>query len=144
MKNKGFTLIEVLVVVSIIGLLASVVLVGLGGFRQRGRDTRRLADLKSLQNGLELFYTKNNSYPATLPDLISAGLGITKLPKDPVTAVDYTYTNCNSAQNYVLAAKLDAPAGDSVYNDSDANAFNGKACSSNFSCAPGDNYCVSF
>src|SRR3989344_1099535 len=103
-NKKGFTLIEVLVVVSIVGLLASVVLVGLGGFRARGRDTRRLADLKSIQNGLELFYTKNNSYPADLQDLIDPSLGINKLPKDPTAGVDYSYTSCDSSQSYVLGA----------------------------------------
>jgi prepilin-type N-terminal cleavage/methylation domain-containing protein len=55
MNKKGFTLIEVLTVVAIIGLLASIVLVGLGSFRTRGRDTRRIADLRSTQNALELY-----------------------------------------------------------------------------------------
>jgi len=57
-KEKGFTLIEMLVVVAVIGLLASLILVGLSSFRTRGRDTRRVADTKEIQNGLELYYMK--------------------------------------------------------------------------------------
>src|SRR3989344_2624835 len=95
--QKGFTLIEVLVVVSIIGLLASIVLVGLGGFRSQGRDAKRIADLKQTQNALELYYTKCQHYPgdaacaldtsmtwAKLDTAVKgAGLGITSFPKDP-------------------------------------------------------------
>ena len=82
--NQGFTLIELLIVVAIIGLLASVVLVGLGGFRARGRDARRIADLRETQNALELYYTKNNKYPSISgidtweslkTSLIGAGIG---------------------------------------------------------------------
>ncbi|MCD6568701.1 type II secretion system protein, partial [bacterium] len=43
-KNKGFTLIEMLIVISIIALLASMILVGMGGARAKARDSRRIAD----------------------------------------------------------------------------------------------------
>ncbi|MBI2604251.1 MAG: prepilin-type N-terminal cleavage/methylation domain-containing protein, partial [Candidatus Harrisonbacteria bacterium] len=81
-KKSGFTLIEVLIVVAIIGLLASIVLVGLGSFRARGRDARRVADLRQTQNALELFYTKSNAYPnvnswsALEQALIAATIGV--------------------------------------------------------------------
>ena len=69
MKNKnseyGFTLIELLVVISIIGLLASVILVSLNGARVKGRDVKRLSDLKQIQTALELYYSDNNHYPIT-------------------------------------------------------------------------------
>ena len=45
------------------GLLSSVVLVGLGSFRTRGRDARRIADLREVQNALELYNLKNQQYP---------------------------------------------------------------------------------
>ena len=57
-KEKGFTLIEMLIVVATIGLLASVVLVGLGSFRSRGRDARRIADIRSVQNSLNFIMLK--------------------------------------------------------------------------------------
>ena len=51
-ERKGFTLIEILIVVAIIAILASIVLVGLGPTQQSGRDARRLSDLHEIQNGL--------------------------------------------------------------------------------------------
>lgn len=143
--KKGFTLIEVLIVVSIIGLLASTVLVGLGGFRSRGRDARRIQDLKSLQNGLELYYARNNQYPNVLSDLKTAGIGVTKLPTDPANNADYFYSyKTADKQGYILAAGLDASLGDAIFSNS-----NQEAVVSNYtgtvagSCAP-PIFCVSF
>ena len=62
-KNEGFTLIEILIVVAIIAILASVVLVGLEPTQQAGRDARRVSDLTEVQNGLELFYNACGYYP---------------------------------------------------------------------------------
>src|SRR2546422_562625 len=62
-NKKGFTLIEILIVVAIIALLASIVLVGLGPARVKGRDARRVADIRQMQNALEIWNTKCGSYP---------------------------------------------------------------------------------
>lgn len=66
-NNKGFTLIEMLVVVAIIGLLSSVVVIGLGGSRSKARDARRIADVQQIQNSLELAYDPATGYPAAIP-----------------------------------------------------------------------------
>ena len=50
--KKGFTLIELLVVIAVIGILASVILVGVASFRGKGRDARRVSDVRQLQNAL--------------------------------------------------------------------------------------------
>lgn len=55
-KTRGFTLIEMLVVVAIIGLLASVVIVGLGDARKKARDARRLSEVNSIRNWAEANY----------------------------------------------------------------------------------------
>jgi prepilin-type N-terminal cleavage/methylation domain-containing protein len=77
-SGAGFTLIEMLVVVAIIGLLSSVILVGLGDVRQEARDTRRVADIRQIQNQLEIYYSMNQNYPADIYDLAGT-------PYDPVT-----------------------------------------------------------
>ena len=61
--KRGFTLIEILIVVAIIAILASVVLVGLGPTQQAGRDARRLSDLRGVQNALELYFSACGFYP---------------------------------------------------------------------------------
>lgn len=65
LKNKGFTLIELLVVIAIIGLLSSVVLASLNTARAKGRDAKRLSDIKQLQIALELYLDDNGSYPVS-------------------------------------------------------------------------------
>lgn len=111
MNNKGFTLIEILIVVFIIGLLSSIVLVGLGSFRARGRDARRIADIRETQNGLELYYGKFGSYPAGTwnglkKTLVDAEVGITSISDDP-SGGNAHYQYGTNGQNYVLGAKLE-------------------------------------
>src|SRR3989338_9061062 len=53
-KSKGFTLIELLVVIAIIGILSSVVLASLNSARAKGRDSRRVSDLKQVANSVAL------------------------------------------------------------------------------------------
>ncbi len=64
-QQKGFTLIELLVVIAIIGLLASVVLLALNSARSKSRDAKRVADIRQLQSGLELYFNDCGSYPIT-------------------------------------------------------------------------------
>lgn len=65
-KRKGFTLVELLVVISIIGLLASIVLVSLNNARGKARDARRITEMKQIMTMLELYIDKNGSLPSSL------------------------------------------------------------------------------
>ena len=66
MNKKGFTLIEMLIVVAIVGLLASVVVLGIGNARERARDAKRAGDIRQIQNAAEAYYASNNFYPQAL------------------------------------------------------------------------------
>jgi prepilin-type N-terminal cleavage/methylation domain-containing protein len=66
MKNlskKGFTLVELLVVISIIALLSTIAIVSLGSARAKARDTARIADMKQVSTALEQFYADQGGYP---------------------------------------------------------------------------------
>ncbi|GAC1413288.1 MAG: hypothetical protein NVSMB66_4800 [Candidatus Doudnabacteria bacterium] len=65
-KSKAFTLIELLIVISIIGLLASIVGVALTSARSKARDAKRKGDLRGLQTALELYFNDFGSYPVSL------------------------------------------------------------------------------
>ena len=62
-KKSGFTLIELLVVIAIIGFLAALTLVALANARIRSRDAKRVADVRQIISGLELYSANCNSYP---------------------------------------------------------------------------------
>ncbi len=62
---KGFTLLELLVVITIIGLLSAVGLASYTRAQARARDAKRQGDLTTLRNALELYYSENNSYVST-------------------------------------------------------------------------------
>jgi len=64
-RNAGFTLIEILVVVFIIGLLATIVSVNVIGQTDTARITKAKADLKELEQGLHLYKLDNGIYPTT-------------------------------------------------------------------------------
>ncbi|MBI5456834.1 type II secretion system protein [Candidatus Kaiserbacteria bacterium] len=55
--EKGFTLIELLVVIAVIGLLSSVILASLNNARKKGRDTRRIEDLRQIGNEIAILDT---------------------------------------------------------------------------------------
>ena len=62
-KNKGFTLIELMMVISIISLLSSIVLASLSQAGKRSRDAVRLSDIKQIRNAIELYINDNKHAP---------------------------------------------------------------------------------
>lgn len=62
LENRGFTLVELLVIVSIIGLLSTLAITSLDNSRRKARDAKRKMDLKEISTAFELYYDKNNTY----------------------------------------------------------------------------------
>src|SRR6056297_191889 len=65
-KRKGFTLTELLVVISIIGILSSITLVNLKGVREKVRDANRISDMKQIIVAIELYRDKNGDLPGRI------------------------------------------------------------------------------
>jgi prepilin-type N-terminal cleavage/methylation domain-containing protein len=61
-KKKGFTLIELIVVVAVMGILAGIILVAMGPARKKGKDAKIISDLTQLQNRAEQIYLEKGNY----------------------------------------------------------------------------------
>lgn len=92
-RQKGFTLAELLVVMSIISLLSSVILSSLGSARVKARDGQRVQALAEMKKALALYYYDNGKYPTPLAD---GSYG----PGDPSVAVNSTNTTCSGGKSW--------------------------------------------
>ena len=112
--KKGFTLIELMIIMAILAILAGIVTGNLINSLKKGRDTERKADLHQIQNALELYYHDHHAYP-TPPPQPTPGLPfgtegleegntiyIKKLPNDPISTYQYYYTGSNTGSFYSL------------------------------------------
>lgn len=129
-SRTGFTLVELLIVLAIIGILSAMSLVTIADARAKARDARRKGDLATMRLSLFLYAADaNDFFPATVggsdPNRSSKGEGIWSLDPasnplvpesmtgrivDPVNTTTYSYSYDTNATNtaYVLCAGLEA------------------------------------
>ena len=99
--KKGFSLIEVLVVIGIIILLATIVIVAVSSSRQKARDARRIADINQVRIALEQYFNVSKSYPSSSPTgycSLASQLApyLSVLPRDPQDAG----ASCSATSRY--------------------------------------------
>ncbi len=64
-RSQGFTIVELLIVIVVIGILAAIVIVAFNGVQQRARDSARKSDLAGLSKALQIYYINNGNYITT-------------------------------------------------------------------------------
>jgi len=86
-KQRGFTLIEIMVVVVIIGMLATMILPKVLGRQDEAFIAKAKSDIRAMSSSVKLYKLDNFKYPAALSDLITGGSKgrgyLDKVPKDP-------------------------------------------------------------
>ena len=112
-KEKGFTLIELLIVVAIIGIVAGIAIPRFLGARTVARVTRAFADMRTIADGLEMYFTAENVYPATLGALsTSTPAYLTSVPKDPFDSADGPYRYYVDDSNSIWLIVSNGPDGE--------------------------------
>jgi len=137
----GFTLVEILVVVTIIGILAGIVMINVSMAAPTGRDGRRQADIKQIEAACEQYFSDYRKFPTSI-DVLVSGDYLKELPKDPKNVAPYTYTydknpaTCDNAGNgncseYCTYAKLERnpKSGEGYYKDSTGTNYYFLVCS---------------
>lgn len=102
-QNKGFTLVELLVAVGIIGVLASVSVVSVNSVRAKGRDAKRVSEVKQMQTALEAYFSNSASasYPVVAAKIDKLGETLVQLCNVPAgfATTANTAGNCGVAGN---------------------------------------------
>jgi prepilin-type N-terminal cleavage/methylation domain-containing protein len=94
-RPQGFTLIELMTVIAIIGLLMTIIMVSLGNAKAKSRDARRVADIKNIQLALASYYNDYGTYPRNIYSTSASaapgnGLAPAYLPVVPIDPGDST------------------------------------------------------
>lgn len=115
-QNKtGFTLLELLMVVAVIGILIGMVTIVATGIRIRTRDAKRISNIQEIKTALEEYYFDEHAYPSAITvgnPLIgptSNKTYLASIPSNPTPRADgscpnnnYTYTQDGSGTSYHL------------------------------------------
>jgi general secretion pathway protein G len=89
-KNKGFTLIELMIVIAIIGILATLAIPTYKYANIRAKEAVLKENLFRLRDTLDQFYADRGRYPETLEELVKEGY-LRKIPLDPMTKTNDTW-----------------------------------------------------
>lgn len=102
-KDKGFTLVELLIVIVILGILATVTVFAVRGITNNGKESACAADKKVLETAAESYMAQNGEYPANAAAMETAGL-----LKD-VSTDNWTYAYTAGDTTYTLTATAGGP-----------------------------------
>lgn len=76
-RTPGFTIVELLIVIVVIGILAAITIIAYTGIQGRARDSQRLSDMEAIMKALENYKTNNGTYPPVTSTPNASGWEVT-------------------------------------------------------------------
>ncbi len=110
-NKKGFTLVELLVSISIIGILTAIVLPNFMGARERAKDSQKVGDLNAMKNALRLYYNDRQAYPTGTAVMLGVGMS-QYMPSIREIGYTYSYSRNADGEGFLITVGLEAGAGD--------------------------------
>jgi prepilin-type N-terminal cleavage/methylation domain-containing protein len=144
-NRRGFTIVELLVVIVVIGILAAITIVAYNGIQARARTVTVLSDLNGAAKTLELTNVSGGSYPANLAAAnLKTSSGTTFIYNASTTTNYYCLVGTNSGVSYRVTSANTTP----ISGDCSSFLADGTSCSTGFIVVPGSstygtsNFCV--
>lgn len=132
--GRGFTIIELLIVIAVISILVSIALPRFKGISDEGNIAKAKGELRTLQTAVESFYLHNsNAYPSALSSLTSATPNIVNaIPTDPfsTSSAVYGYTRGGTNNKFYIVYSVGAGGNGSaaISNTDTVTETNGSSC----------------
>lgn len=113
-KQRGFTIVELLIVIVVIGILAAITIVAFNGVQKQARDTERISEVKAMQKAIEMYRVEKGEYPLHTGGVENAGYGmaliesllvpeyIAALPREPNSTQPYQYVRDKAKDSYAI------------------------------------------
>ncbi len=118
LNGRGFTIVELLIVIVVIGILALLVITTYSGIQAKARNSKRQTDVQSLQTHLEAFFSQNGYYPS-LTDMNTASWLTTNMKSLDQSALT---DPSNATQSKTLLAAAAAKSYSYAVTDSSGNS----------------------
>lgn len=151
---KGFTLVELLIVIAIVGILTAIMITNFSQTKAKSRDGKRISDIANIQLAIDLFFDRCNGFPTDTNNGIFNGSNaitfpyqcpgqatinlsnyISSIPKDP-NGSGYLYVASGANVDYILRATLET-SHSALSDDLDGTIYNVDCSDGSFF------YCVS-
>lgn len=118
-RQRGFTIVELLIVIVVIAILAAITIVAYNGIQNRAADTAIKSDLRNIANKLAVFNVDNSRYPtAAQLDSLDFKLANANYAISPTTVMNFTYCYDNISTPTVYAIVAMSKSGNIFYIDS--------------------------